>query len=321
MKPTKIKAWPELTGFQPGLVEIRVNPVSNTAQIPIEIDFGSVRQVTSTGLTIFLLRVFGFLKASSPVQIVQDCEAQIRNKLEALGAFSLLQTLNGSTQAGLVFEAEKASSKPRIDDHICSVPVFHLAFSKTNPRREEFHRFKRWLLENLSCLLEEYDSKPNALIQLMGEIAKNTADHADTDGLFGMDLMQLDERRSLLTFAFGDLGEGIKRNVEKHMSGFLSNRLPHLSLYEPYRLALTPGFSSKGEKGQNKGHGMTIIIDCAKDLGAHLSIFDANSRGLLTDLERIHKPSHAAVRRIFHNVGNNVGFFYYGELHLTKKGS
>jgi hypothetical protein len=154
---------------------------------------------------------------------------------------------------------------------------------------------------------------------LIHEIAKNSADHAHHDALFGLDILPFTANMCRLTFAFGDLGIGIKNNVQAHLLSPFSTRSKHMSLYETYLWAIAPGNSSAKHNGINKGQGMSLIIDAANSLNISLSIFDANSRGLLNEVGNVDNLSHASARRAFHNIGHDVGFFYYGECLLEKR--
>ena len=320
MKPTKIKAWPELVGFLPGLPKLReLQSERSESAANVEVDFASVRTVNSTGLTVFLLRLLEVLAGHKKPVIRRDCQPAILKRLEHLGAFAHLADITGAIENEL--SLSPLSTVPILADENDSLalPVHRLRFGTESNRRLPVHRFISWLAENLGPLRKEYVIEPNGLIILLNEIAKNTADHARADALFGLDLIPINNCHSRLTFAFGDLGIGIKKHIEQNLPAEEENRRQHMSLYEAYRLALKPGYTSSTDTELNKGHGMSIIIDCAIDLNIHLSVFDALSRGLLSSVSRNEKLSHALVRRIFHNVGHHLGFFYFGELIVRKR--
>jgi hypothetical protein len=314
-KATKIKAWPDLIDYLPSLPVLReASRTEKTQKSSIEVDFGSVRAVSSTGVAVFLLRFLRFLGKRKNPYIQHDCPASIRQKLESLQTFVHLSNMAGS-QEGLLIKEDTIAKDT--SEKIISMPVYRLRFDDQENRRGSLKNFKHWLLKQFIELEKTYSIKTNGLIMFFLEMAKNTADHADSEGLFGMDITPLDVSCSKLSFAFGDLGIGIKQHIEQNLPPEYEQRREHMSLYEAYKLALTPGYTSNRKTGMNAGHGMSIIIDCAGDLGVDLSIFDAASRGLLSNLDP-GKLSHAAVRRIFHNVGHDVGFFYFGECKLTK---
>jgi hypothetical protein len=320
MKPTKIKAWPELVGFLPSLPKIRElqsEPTDGAAGI--EVDFASVRAVNSTGLTVFLLRLLELLAGHKKPLIRRDCQTTILIQLERLGAFTHLADITGAIEHELPLSSSSTAPTFAEDNDSLALPVYRLRFGTEPNRRLAVHRFVSWLAENLGPLRNEYIIEPNGLIMLLNEIAKNTADHARADALFGLDVIPLSNGHSRLTFAFGDLGMGIKKHIERNLPAEEESRRQHMSLYEAYRLALKPGYTSSADTELNKGHGMSIIIDCAIDLDIHLSVFDALSRGLLSSVSRDEKLSHALVRRIFHSVGHHLGFFYFGELMIRKR--
>jgi hypothetical protein len=318
-KPTKIKVWPELVDFLPSLPAFREDtPTPDGIQAPVEVDFGSVRAVSSSGLTVFLLRLLRFLRGRSAPLLQHDCSPEILGELIRLQTFTHLSAIAGTLQNDLYLNEAKENVGPDLSDRILSFPVYRISFAVHPDRRQSLHEFRAWLSKQFLPLVRTHSIQANGLIMILGEIAKNTADHTTSDALFGMDIVALDQTTARFTFVFGDLGEGIKKHIEQHLPPEYCERRAHMSLYEAYRLALTPGYTSNRETGLNAGQGMSIIIDCANDLGLHLSVFDASSRGLLNNFHNIEKPSHAAVRRIFHSVGHDVGFFYFGEAYLKR---
>jgi len=316
MKPTKIKAWPELVDYLSSLPLLReptLDPLPEAREI--EIDFGSVRVVTSTGLTVFLLRLLRTLKKQNTVAIRSDCSPSARDELDRLGAFAHL----GGPLHALQHEFVLGNAVPETiyapKQDMVKLPIYRLSFNGTPDRRQAVHAFVKLISGALAPLAKIYNLPANGLAMLLNEIAKNTADHAGHDALFGMDVIPASAGSARLTFCFGDLGPGIKNHIEKNMPAELADRHRHMSLYEAYRLALRPGYTSCSSQ-LNRGYGMSIIIQCAIDMNIHLSIFDATSRGLLSHINTSEPPSHASVRRIFHNIGHDVGFYYYGEMIL-----
>lgn len=316
MKPIKIKAWPELMDFLPCLPALTDSRRQSSAESgPVEVDFSLVRTVSSTGLTIFLLQLLRLLGKHRVAILRQEGEPEILEELNRLGAFRLLADLAGSLQPKLQTELSLHDKQINSINPIFRLPIYKVHFTKTIDPRKTVNVFTKWLSENIPPLTNHLNLHCNGLVMLLNEIAKNTADHAQEDALFGFDVFPLANNSYKLTFAFGDFGIGIKRHISEHLPPELHSRIKHMSLYEAYRLAVQPGYTSNRLSGLNKGHGMSIIIDIASDLGLHLSVFDAWSRGLLTLIPNVQSPTHEAIRRIFQNVGHDVGFFYYGELH------
>ena len=319
-KPTKIKVWPELTGYLPTISMLRnAESPENGSRAVVEIDFGQVRKVSSTGLTVFLLRLLRLLQNGQVPHIRSDGIPEIRQELERLGAFRLISSMAKDTQHELPLSGGHTEFDSLVREGSVNFPVHRLSFDGQVNRRYAVHQFVNWLSQELKPFADLYHIEINGLAMLLNEIAKNTADHAESDALFGMDATAVDEQHMRLTFVFGDLGIGIKQHIERHLPPEEEKRREHMSLYEAYRLALKPGYTSNHCSSVNKGYGMSVIMDCASDLKVHLSIFDASSRGLLSSFDRSENPSHAAVRRIFNSIGHDVRFFYYGEVILDRK--
>ena len=320
MKPTIVKAWPELVDFLPALpafTDPRRTTIRNNQ--PVEVDFSSIRSVSSVGLTVFILQLLRLVGSTRPITIRQ-CSHSISTKLSGLGTFDILTELTGPYQQELPSGNEAYPSRVLTSPGTRNLPIYCLRFNSAEDRRNEAKMFVAWLSEHSFELVKDLRIAINGLLMLLNEIAKNSADHSDADALFGIDVSPVDHSMFRLTFVFGDLGKGIKKNIQSHMlPEEKSKRLAHMSLYEAYRLAVKPGYTSKPRSRVNKGHGMSIIIDAATDLGIHLSVFDAWSRGILSAVPDVEMPTHQAIRRIFHNLGHDVAFFYYGETFLKRR--
>jgi len=81
-------------------------------------------------------------------------------------------------------------------------------------------------------------------------------------------------------------------------------------------MACKKGFTSKPQTGKNLGVGMSTAIESSQMLGVTLSVFDAHSRGILSNLQKI---SHAEVRKIFYPVSRDTPFCYFGSIGAEKK--
>ena len=320
MKPTKVKAWPELVDFLPALPVLSDSRRKKARHNqPVEVDFNSIRLVSSVGLTVFLLQLLRLVGSTRPISI-RACSNSISNELRELGAFDILTEIKGSYQPQLPIGREPDYRRVPTSPTTQNLPIYHLRFNSAEERRSEVRMFISWLDTHLSDLVKDGHIAINGLLMLLNEIAKNSADHSDHDALFGIDMTPVDESTFRLRFVFGDLGMGIKQHIQSHMLPVAEQkRLTHMSLYEAYRLAVKPGYTSKRCSKVNKGHGMSIIIDAAADLRIHLSVFDAWSRGILSRIPDVQRPTHEAIRRIFHNIGHEVAFFYYGETFLKRR--
>jgi hypothetical protein len=206
MKATKVKAWPELVDYLPSLPAFRETRTSGLQRLPpLEIDFGSVRQVSSTGLASFILRLLRLLRTRRTAQIRHDGSPMIRAELERLGAFKLLGGMAGAFQGDLPFR-ESETEKNMVENIRISLPIYRIKFDDYEDRRRPIHEFITWLSQELQGLCATHQMQPNGLVMLLNEIAKNSADHAQSDALFGIDATTVDQNQTRLTFVFGDLG-------------------------------------------------------------------------------------------------------------------
>lgn len=321
MKATKIRVWPELVDYLPALTVLTDPRRKSAVSAQVHLDFGAIRDVSSTGLAVFLLQLSRFIGSNKSVIVRHEAPVAVRARLETLGCLDFLRSLQRwEGEQGVLFaEPETTESAPIPEFGVHSLPVYHLRFSQADKRRDAVRAFLYYLEREISRISEVTSVETNGVIMLLNEIAKNTADHTGSDALFGMDLFSRSDGSHRVCFVFGDLGVGIKSHIEDNLPEVESKRLRHMSIYEAYRLALKPGYTSNRGTGVNKGHGMSIIIDCANTLGMHLSVFDAWSRGILSALPDLHSDSHAAIRRVFRTIGHDVGFFYFGEMTLKRR--
>ena len=321
MKATKIRVWPELVEYLPALAVLTDPRRNGSSTAQVELDFAAVRDVSSAGLTVFLLQLSRSLGPKRSVIVRHDASPAVHARLDELGCSSFLLSLRGGEhrQSDLFPDPTLIEPPALLGSGVHSLPVYHLRFSETGVRRETVRGFLSFLKREISRIAEVTSVETNGMIMLLNEIAKNTADHTSEDALFGMDLFTRLDGSHRVSFVFGDLGIGIKNHIEQNLPEEESKRLRHMSLYEAYRLALKPGYTSSRRTGVNKGHGMSIIIDCANTLGVHLSVFDAWSRGILSALPDLDAHSHAAIRRVFRTIGHDVGFFYFGELTIPRR--
>lgn len=320
MKATKLKTWPELVDYIPALTALTDNRRSLRSETQVELDLEPLRAVTSAGLTIFLLQLLRFLRNTHSLKLRHNASLALQNKLDFLGFSTILSPhISDYRESPTLFDdTTPIVSRKDSPDNVTSLPIYPLAFTRTQNRRQPIQAF----IKSLTLTMHKIDgldqTQVNGIVMLLNEIAKNSADHSTSDAYFGLDIHHLENGRGKIVFVFGDLGIGIKSHIESNLSSEHLKRLKHMSLYEAYRLALKPGYTSNPH-GLNKGHGMSIITDCADTLGLHLSVFDAWSRGLLSALSTIQSYSHSEIRRAFMTVGHDVGFFYYGEMTIGDK--
>lgn len=159
-----------------------------------------------------------------------------------------------------------------------------------------------------------YNIKINLFLKLLKEIAKNSEDHTSESAIFGFDISENRvTKKGTILFSFCDEGIGIHGNIKKNIESdgrYRENVSSKMSIADSYHYAYTPGFTTSRSK-INKGIGMSMILDCVKLLGLHLTIYDAKSMGFIP-----RSDTHDEIRKNFWNTGNAVGFYYYGELDI-----
>ena len=319
MKERQIKVWPETIHYLPS-----VSPFQRLAgqEYDIRLDFSGCRQITSTGLTVLLLRLLKLLHGGVPQRSWEtdntDCNPVFETALK-LGFFNHLNSY--CTNASLLAPETKGTGPFQTTEHdflygrkVTSFPILRLDFTnQKSVRRLAMKAFKKDLLKYLLKLESSYRIHANQLAAVFIEMAKNSADHTVGDAFFGMDIIHIPEKNSIeLHFVLGDLGNGIKQHIQDHLpSDLKGKRGKHWSHYESYYLALKNGYTSTPERDTNKGLGMTIILEGAKGVNMFLSVFDANSRGILSSLK---DTTHEQLRRQFITFTKDKVFYYYGSV-------
>jgi hypothetical protein len=321
MKQNQCKIWSDCVGYLPALV-----PIDDNKGQGVNIDFTNCKEVQSTALTILLVRILKILKksASHGWNSTNSDDINIFEIVKKLGFFEILSyeynqytdLFNPQVEVGNFAGAEFPINQQAQGYIVKSFPIYPLNLTKSHPRRATVELFKKWLLNVLQPIGDKFLFNSNQLIQVLYEMGKNSADHTDADAFFGMDLIVF-KNFFELHFCFADLGEGIKQHVQRNLPPEKAKRNPHWSLYESYHHALKYGYTSNPSSRDNKGFGMTFILDACSGIGIELSVFDAKSRGLLTCILQ-DAPSHAILRKSFYNVGVNTGFYYYGVLKLQR---
>jgi hypothetical protein len=316
MKEIHLKIWPEINGYLPALIPFQS---IGTRENDLFIDFSNCKRANSSGLNILLMRILRLLKSDNKERSWNfdfQSNKSITSVFEKLNFFQILNFYNKQKKLFWKFETNELFSMPMKiqDSNNISYPIYIIDFKKSlNDRRDAISTFRSWLYGILEGYVEEFDFNFTQLITILTEMAKNSADHTQDNAFFGFDVEIGEDRNKIcLLFSFFDLGVGIKQNIQNHIaSPIAEKRKRHWSLAESYYFALQPGKTTKPGSIQNKGIGMSIIVDGAQGAMINLSVFDAMSRGLLSDVFKI---SHSEIRNIFFNTGRDVGFCYYGEL-------
>lgn len=316
----QIKIWPEIINYYPAFIPFE--KVVYSKENPIDLDFSNATEVKSSSLTLILIEILKIIRKSRSMKwIYREPENEVTaNRVKELGLLALLyqnfatptlfwdEALNNISKGTLVIENNGVKT--------ISYPIHEFNFqNKTNEeKRKIVEEFREMLFEKLDFLFEKFTFKIHKLIQVITEMAKNSADHSYENAYFGLDINMLNNILEV-EFVFGDMGIGINKNVR---NAFLENpeldrleRAKHLGLVETYHFALTPGLTTKLNSKINRGIGMTIILDVSKDMGIELSVFDAESRGVLSRIKEIKIDD---LRKNFYNLNKEAGFYYYGKL-------
>lgn len=319
MKDLHIKFWPETTGYLPGLFPF---PKFEGRENSIFLDFSNCSQVSSSGLNIHLIRLLKIVKFDDRNRgwHTNPISNPILHKVNKLNYFEILNMYKPNIS---LFQDRNILNKSKItstnnynNQSYISFPIYNIDFKRYENRRKALISFKEWLNENLKPYYKNYDFNLPQVILVINEIAKNSADHTDDNAFLGLDIFFNDKEKFIkICFSIGDIGKGINQNIKDNLPENMKERLKYWDLTQMYRVALKRGFTTKQNFHENKGMGMSIILDGAKGIELDLSVFDAKSRGVLSN---IHSLSHSEIRKNFFYIGNFVGFYYYGELKAKK---
>ncbi len=319
-KPTRIKTWPELESYLPLLM--RLPNKRSDPEHSVGIDFSRARKIEMTALSCFIMRVLRYLKeqkVTTRIVIEKPVHALPAKLLTASNFEFLINKYNpfpiDETVNDLFSEAPTNSLSPIEYGHLganyVAFPLLYLPFSSNLDRREAVAQFEYQVHEWIAPIVKNRINLPQFLMVLK-EISKNSADHIDGDAVFGMDIKLFDKHSFVLQFAYSDSGPGIHQGIWTRLAEQVKQtRERHKGISESYVYALRNGFSTKRGNGLNMGIGMSMIMEGAKKLGLDLSVFDAESRGLITEIK---EATHKEVRRSFFVVSPNLGFTYYGRM-------
>lgn len=320
IKDINIKIWPELIDMVPAIIPLQSPQLRRMNNIVY--DLSNVRNVTSSGLVLALL---GLIKIAEEIdgqkkwRIEPPNDSDIGDKIQKLGLNRVLDVYQKSPD--LFWSVTKPVPIPQriCGCRVTSYPIYILDYISGCERRSCIQDFVEWLFSIFEDLENDYIFNLTHLIPILQEIAKNSADHTSGNAYFGIDFIYESISKQIrLNFAFIDTGIGINQTIAKFVQRdpAFKNKEGHLSLSDAYHYALGSGNTTKPLSGSNRGLGMSIIYDMARALDLNLSVFDANSRGILTLAKN---KTHAELRKVFYNVGHKVGFSYFGELLLPKR--
>lgn len=321
MRRIQIKIWPEIDAQYPAIISLE--RIERNKRNPIDIDFTNAYKVSSAGLNILLINL---IKIAGDLfnrewDILFPKNEQIEQAIRNLNFYSLLvkrvpnQNLFWHEELNKDLNVHPISLFSNSNTSNRTYPIYELNFIDfPKDRRKVVEDFKQFLIRELFFLQEELDFDLSIFIQVLVEMAKNSADHTDTNAYFGLDILKQNDSIKL-KFSFGDLGIGINQAIRKFIryDKNFNEKEKHLALTDSYHWALQIGTTTKPDSKINKGIGMSTIFNLSKQLEFTLSVYDAESRGLLSFADNI---THVELRKIFYSVGAKVGFYYYGETEI-----
>lgn len=194
-----------------------------------------------------------------------------------------------------------------------SYPIHHIDFTPyPDDRRnilDPFFNYIQPILDNI--VFTKNPNRCSQFIHVLEEIVQNIADHASADGFMGLDIIY-SSNKITTCILIGDLGPGIYKHIKEVFIDTQENRRKKGSLAEAYKLALSNEVSA-GVSSLNRGCGMSCIINNCIGMGTHLSVFDLESRIILSSLPVIDQdpPSHNALWRNSFRFSRKKPFFYY----------
>jgi hypothetical protein len=320
MKSSQIKIWPEIEGYLPTIVPWQ--SIENNVN-DLFLDFSNCTSVYSSSLTPLLLRIIKVIiqkKDNRNWETHSNIVSETFLKIINLNFFNILEFYGLNTSMFwnknfANYHFQKIIEQNIINNEVHSIPIYHIKIGDYNNRREVLKTFRNEINTLLTPYFDKYDFNLSQLTLILNEILKNTADHTSTNALLGIDIIFSSNQTIEINFAIGDFGVGINMNVKDHLPEEQLKRYEYWDLTQTYRFALSRGGTTKMESINNRGMGMSIIIDGAREIGLELSIFDAESRGLLTEIKSL---SHSEIRKNFYNIGRNIGFYYHGKLKAKK---
>ena len=328
MKSTHIKVWPELINYQPAIIPF--DKTNDSKENSIELDFTNCLSVDSSGLTLLTIDLLKLFKKGNKrkwsIAFVNDT---VKTYLTKLGFIAIVDKYSGDYDLSFNSHFDETlfaiNNKPVYivegTDEIYSFPIYEIDFSSYNDRRDAIEKFRKTVSDRLRPFFEEFNLKTHFILAIAQELAKNSADHTTENAFFGLDIRTGFNRSDLkVQLTYGDLGDGIHKSIKEFITKHDRDyelRVPKMGLSDSYQYALKTGFTTKTNT-RNKGMGMTLILETTKALNMSFSVFDANSRALLSRLKSIEEISHAEIRKIVYDTGRKVGFYYYGELTSKK---
>jgi hypothetical protein len=326
-----LKVWPDLTDYIPATVPFSGIQSKATKGKNLLLDFDNCKKVNSSGLNILLIQLLKLTHEKSyerPWEFFPEKDTPSIDKIHRLGLFSKLNKYSPISDLFWDDKYNTVDENGVVEDLnsgelIKSYPIFSLKIDGSEPNRREalLGDLRTWCYDRLFPVFEKFDFNFINVMNIITEIGKNTSDHTESDLFLGLDVIHdKSDNYIKIHFSIGDIGKGInlniKDNYQKGIKKMQADRTAHWDLTFAYRWALTTGNTTKFTSKANKGLGMASIIESSRKVPMELSVFDAQSRGILSNMDSL---SHQKVRKNFHTVGKQVGFYYYGEILANKR--
>lgn len=320
MRTIQLKVWPEITNQFPAIIPNE--RISKTKENDFVLDLSNILKLDSTGLTILLLNLIKIVGSLNDKtwDIIYPTNEKNDSEIRKLLFYRLLVT---KVPNGNLFWQKELNQDVVVEPYVINngdaiirtFPIYEINLFQNKAPRVEVDKFKGHLISKLFFLQEKYDFELNVFIQILVEMAKNSADHALDNAYFGLDLVETTNTIKL-QFSFGDLGIGVNQSIRDFIKedNTFKNKEKHLALTDAYHYALQIGNTTK-TNSLNKGIGMASIYSLSKQINMNLSVYDATSRGLLSSANN---TTHTELRKVFYSVGAKVGFYYYGETEINK---
>jgi ABC-type transporter Mla MlaB component len=320
MKPTHVKIWPEVLNYQPAIIPF--NKENDNQKNSIIIDFTNCKAVDSSGLTLLLIDLIKLFKKSPKRKwsLIIENNA-LKEDLKQLGFFNIINRYSGDYELSidtpfdesLINAKQKWIKKKFAEIETYSFPIYHIDFNLFTARRDPLERLRKDISKIIKKLFVGFGLKAHFFLAIIQEIAKNSADHTSDNAFLGLDISINTAQTYLkVQFSYGDLDKGIHNSIKEFVvRKEPKKKVDKWGLSDSYYYALNNGFTTKPESSHNKGIGMTLILEACEALNIDISVFDANSRAVLS---KVKDNSHAEIRKALYDTGRSVGFYYYGEL-------
>lgn len=244
--------------------------------------------------------------------VYENEDAAVMNACRALGFFESIDDFLSESIKKKYDVGKRKLSPLKTSTSDTSYPIFRLRHANYKTRKREMvDDFLDYSYPIFDGFFQNNPEKGNQLNHILEEIIKNIADHAQADGIIGIDTTEKKGQRTI-SILIGDAGPGIYTHMRENYMLFKENRGRFTGLAEVYRHALEDEVS--GSAGpDNYGCGMSTIINNCIAIGANLSVFDESTRLGLTSLSPIVKkgPSHNEIWRVSFRFDGQKPFFYF----------